>query len=89
MTDDEWETKRISEGFGDAEVRTYEPNDRPELHTHEFTATGIITSGELRMVYEDEEEVLRAGDSWTIPAGTVHSEQPGPEGATGLLARRS
>ncbi len=59
-----------------------------EMHTHPFEAKALILSGDLRLRAGDEDQCYRTGQVFHLPAGTLHSEQYGPEGVTYLVGRR-
>ena len=82
---DDWVAQ---DGFGEPTPKTWEAGDKPPLHGHEFDARVLVLEGELSMVYADRVDVLQAGDTCDVPAGTPHSEQPGNVSAHGLLAVR-
>ena len=42
-------------------------------HHHPNEQIGYLLSGEMSMTIADQERLLRAGDSWAIPGGVVHS----------------
>jgi quercetin dioxygenase-like cupin family protein len=54
--------------------------DVPE-HAHVNEQIGILTGGSLTFRIGDEEQDLRPGATWVIPAHTAHSVRSGPEGA--------
>lgn len=89
MTEDDFRSMCASDGWGAPQVEQYPPNDAPAMHSHDFDAVVRVDEGELRMTYPDRVDVLGPGDTCTVPAGTLHSEQTGPRGAVGLLAVRS
>lgn len=88
MTDDDFASWVASDGYSATRPMTYEPNQQPPMHAHEFDARLLVTSGELTMALDDGDVVLRTGDECEVPAGTSHSEQGGPDGATAILATR-
>ena len=55
--------------------------DVPE-HAHVNEQIGILTGGSLTFRIGDEEQDLRPGATWIIPAHTPHSVRSGPDGAT-------
>ncbi len=75
-------------GWDAPQDKHYPPNDVPEMHSHDFDATVLVTDGQLIMAYPDRVDVLVPGDHCIVHAGTVHSEQTGPSGASGHLAVR-
>lgn len=88
MTPDEFAAWVDADGFSAPRPMTYEPNQQPPMHAHDFDARLLVTGGELTMALEDEAVVLRPGAECDVPAGTLHSEQGGPSGATAILATR-
>jgi quercetin dioxygenase-like cupin family protein len=59
-----------------------EPNvDVPE-HSHVNEQIGILTGGSVTFRIGDEEQDLRPGATWVIPAHVPHSVRSGPDGAT-------
>ena len=43
-----------------------------ESHKHEVDQVGTVVKGQIVMVVAGEQRVLIAGDSYRVPAGTVH-----------------
>lgn len=41
-------------------------------HQHPFEQCGIVTKGEIELFVGDQRQVLRAMDTYFIPAGVVH-----------------
>lgn len=88
MTDDEFAAWADDDGFSAPRLMTYEPNQKPPMHAHDFDARLLVTGGELTMALDDGAVVLLPGAECDVPAGTLHSEQGGPSGATAILATR-
>ncbi len=88
MTHDEFAAWVDADGFSVPRPMTYEPNQKPPMHAHDFDARLLVTSGELTMALDDGAVVLRPGDECDVPKGTLHSEQGGPSGATSVLSTR-
>ncbi len=57
-------------------------------HTHDFDAWGMVTGGEFHITVNGETTVYGVGDEFKLEAGCLHSERPGPAGATYLAGRR-
>jgi quercetin dioxygenase-like cupin family protein len=59
-----------------------EPGTLVPEHAHVNEQIGILTGGSLTFRIGEEEQALRPGATWIIPADTPHSVHAGPEGAT-------
>ncbi|MDS0294391.1 cupin domain-containing protein [Halogeometricum luteum] len=62
-----------------------EPGATVPSHDHEQEQVGYLTAGELTFVLEDEEVVVRAGDSYALDSEEVHAaENRGEETVEGV-----
>ncbi|HEX4526346.1 MAG TPA: cupin domain-containing protein [Gaiellaceae bacterium] len=59
-----------------------EPDTDVPEHAHVNEQIGILTTGSLTFRIGDEEQDLRPGATWIIPANVPHSVHAGPSGAT-------
>lgn len=50
----------------------YENGDKVPEHSHESEQSGYVISGQYRIIFEDHDEVLEAGDGYTIPGDVTH-----------------
>lgn len=50
-------------------------------HLHENEQVGMMISGSMSFRIGDEERVVRAGESWCIPANVPHIARAGSDGA--------
>ena len=58
------------------------PNSAVGRHTHFGPETGYVIEGDIVMIMDGQpERTLRAGESYYVPAGTVHDGKAGPKGA--------
>lgn len=69
-------------------MREYEPNLMGELHSHEFSAMLLVLRGSFSLALEKDLVNLEPGDIYEVPAGTLHDERAGPDGAAILLAKK-
>ena len=53
MTEEAYREALRARGYGEPEVRRFEPNLDGELHTHDFSAFVMVTEGEFTVAYED------------------------------------
>src|ERR1700730_11371262 len=84
----EFETALREQGYLDVADRRMEPNKTNTEHSHEFDARLLILEGEMRIVSEGAERTYRAGDTFAMSAGCLHTEHCGPQGARYLAGRR-
>lgn len=75
-------------GYQEPVTRVYEPNLRGQLHAHEFSASLLVLRGTFSLAFENESIELSPGETWEVPAGILHDERTGADGATILLARK-
>jgi quercetin dioxygenase-like cupin family protein len=88
MNTAEFETTLREEGYLEVADRRMEPNRTNPEHSHEFDARLLILEGEMRVISEGAERTYRAGDTFAMSAGCVHTEYCGPEGVRYLAGRR-
>ncbi|NKB56389.1 MAG: hypothetical protein GKS00_08640 [Alphaproteobacteria bacterium] len=89
MNEAEFKQACLDEGYGVAEPFECEPNHSNDMHTHEFSAFAMVTRGEFTIVREDGQVTHKLGEKWKVPAGTLHSERAGADGAALLVGRKS
>ena len=65
-----------------------EPNVHRAAHAHEFDARLFVLDGSITLVFGAEHCTYRAGDSCTVPAGTMHEEHTEADGVHYLAGRR-
>jgi len=89
MTEDEFRKQVTAKGYGEPRVKEFTPNLNSDMHEHEFALFGLVTRGTLTLGFNGgAESVYVAGECCELPAGTVHSERTGSDGATFLIATR-
>ena len=86
MTEEEFRQQIRERGYGEATVKEYEPNLDKPMHTHDVSATGFVMRGKFILILEDGSTTYAQGEWCELPAGTMHTESAGPDGATILLA---
>ena len=87
MDTKEFEAK-LKHGGYEAETKTVPPNFTSKQHAHEFDVWALILNGQLTLTRGDTPEVYRAGETFEMTAGCLHTEQYGPDGTTYLVGRR-
>jgi len=88
MTRAEFEADLRREGY---EVREgeIEPNVHREAHAHGFDARVLVLGGSITLVFGKDRVTYGAGDSCTVPAGTMHEEHTDADGVRYVSGRRS
>ena len=88
MDEQEFRDQLAMAGYGEPTTNVYPPDTDGAFHTHEFSAMLLVTEGEFRLVLEEQTEVMGVGDWCEVPAGTVHYEQSGANGASVLAGKK-
>lgn len=88
MDSKQFEAKLKGSGYLDVETKSAQPNFASKPHTHEFDVWALILSGELTLTREGNSDTYRAGQTFEMAAGCLHTEQYGPHGTTYLVGRR-
>lgn len=83
-----FERELREEGYAEIADRRMEPNVLNPVHAHKFDARLLVLEGAMTIASEGLERTYRAGDTFTMAAGCLHSERSGPEGARYLAGRR-
>ena len=89
MDEAQYRERLRKSGYGEAQIRDYEPGLDNKMHTHDFSAMVLVLSGEFILAREGGAATFGPGDCCEVEAGTLHAEQTGPSGATVLVARKS
>jgi quercetin dioxygenase-like cupin family protein len=62
--------------FGEKSMITkmnYKAGDQVSFHSHPHEQSGYVISGKILIRFDEFNEILKAGDSYSIPGGTEHS----------------
>jgi quercetin dioxygenase-like cupin family protein len=51
----------------------YKAGDHVSFHSHPHEQSGYVISGKIQMKFDEYNEILQVGDSYSIPGGTDHS----------------
>lgn len=81
-------TALAQDGYSEISTSTQAPLHENPVHSHPFSARGLIVSGEMTLHFEGKTQVCKAGDTFAMQAGCEHEEIFGPEGATYVVGRR-
>jgi quercetin dioxygenase-like cupin family protein len=75
-------------GYGEPEAREFAPHYRTREHAHDYDGLLMVLHGTLVGEWEGKSHSCQPGFIRELPAGTLHTDGAGPEGAKYLLARR-
>ena len=75
-------------GYEGISTRTMEPKGENAVHAHEFTAWGLVSEGEFIISRDGKAHGYKAGEEFQVPAGTLHTEAVGPDGACVTVGRK-
>ena len=82
-----FESELKRDGYEIATNTTVGPKVNPE-HSHPFDARVLVLEGALTLTSEGTTTTYRAGETFAMAKGCLHSESYGPEGAVTLFGRR-
>jgi len=83
------EAKWEREGYAvDVERKTFPPHLSTPPHSHSFDARELILAGEFTLTSQGQSRLFYPGEHFEMPAGCLHSEHYGPEGAVFLIGRK-
>lgn len=84
---DSFRSQAMARGFTEVLDRSWAPNTAVSPHSHPFRAQALLVQGEMWLTVEGKTRHLQPGDGFDLPAGLVHEERYGPQGATYWVAR--
>ena len=82
-----FESELKRDGYEIATNTTVGPKVNPE-HSHPFDVRAMVLDGALTLTSEGKTTTYRAGETFTMAKGCLHSESYGPEGAVTLFGRK-
>lgn len=88
MTDEDFITRCQADGYADIERKQNPANFTSQMHTHAFDARVFVAAGLMTLGRNGAAETFHPGDHCDVPAGQVHAEGWGPEGASVIVGRR-
>ncbi len=84
----DFEAKLKSEGYEVMTNTTPGVKVNPE-HSHPYDVKAMVVQGALTLTSEGKVRTYKAGESFTMAKGCLHSESYGPEGAVTLSGRKT
>ena len=83
-----FEANLKGDGFTEIENKTYPPTLANGEHGHHFSVRGLVLDGGFTVIRKQKPVTYRAGDVFAVPAGDLHCEEIGAEGARVLVGRK-
>ena len=88
MTPLEFEASVLTQGYSPVVHVDRAADSSLGDHQHTFDACALITAGEFFISVDGVRRSYKVGDIFRLPAGTVHQENAGPQGASYIVGRR-
>ena len=88
MDEEEFRKKAQDEGYSEPEMHEVDPSPTKEMHTHDQSVLSLVLGGEFTMIDENGSTIYAPGDWCENPAGTLHTEQIGPNGVIALVSKK-
>ena len=82
-----FETELARDGYEIATNTTVGAKVNPE-HSHPFDVRAMVIEGALTLTSEGQSRTYRAGETFAMTRGCLHSESYGAEGAVTLVGRK-
>lgn len=87
MNRETFEAELKRDGYEIATNTTVGPKTNPE-HSHPFDVRVMVVQGALTLTSAGATRTYRAGETFAMAKGCLHSESYGPEGAVTLFGRK-
>jgi quercetin dioxygenase-like cupin family protein len=88
MDTQSFEAQLKASGYTEIETKVYEPKPANGEHGHHFAVQGLVLDGEFIVIQNGQRVSFAPGHIFTVPAGDLHCEEIGPDGAKVLLGRK-
>ncbi|HLI30265.1 MAG TPA: cupin domain-containing protein [Terriglobia bacterium] len=88
MNEKAMENQLREDGFTVTYVWEDGPNAFYPDHTHPSTTAHIILSGEMTVICEGNQQIVKEGERFDVPAHAVHSARMGPQGCRYLIGEK-
>lgn len=83
-----FEAELKSGGYVEIETRSIDPRPANDTHIHGYDIKGLVLDGLFTVIQDGQPKAHRAGDVFSVPAGTTHAEEIGPQGAQILVGKK-
>ncbi len=88
MEESTYRARLLEQGYNEPVLVEVPPNKFLDDHTHDFSSFIYMLAGEITVKTEEGSTTCRAGDTFALEQGTVHSEWTGAEGVKLLSGRK-
>ena len=88
MNRQEFEAKLKAENFTECVTVSKPVGYEMDDHSHPFEAWALIIEGDITLRVNGSSTTYAAGDTFRLPAQTLHFESAGPHGVTYLAGRK-
>ena len=78
----------ISDGYTQIETNNLDCRPVNGEHIHDHDIRGLVLHGKFIVWRDNQPLSYEAGEVFTVPEGTKHAEQVGPQGAQVLIGRK-
>lgn len=84
-----FQVRKLQEGHDEVLLREWAAGFTNEPHTHPFDTDALVAQGEYWLTMNDQTTHYKAGDTFHVARGVVHSERYGVAGAVFWAARKN
>jgi quercetin dioxygenase-like cupin family protein len=88
MEKDTFEAELKASGYNNIETKVLEPKPPNTAHAHDYDIYGLVTEGTFIVWLDSEPATFKAGQVFAVPAGKMHAEEVGEDGARILVGRK-
>ena len=88
MTEAQFLADAKRDGYAEILEREMQAGSNATEHEHAFDAHILVTAGEFTITIGGNANTYRAGEAFTVPAGTAHADAAGAEQLRYTVARR-
>jgi quercetin dioxygenase-like cupin family protein len=84
----EFEAAIAAEGYVEIETKALPPRPANGEHGHHYAVKGLVLGGVFTVIQNNAPVAFRRGEVFFVPAGDLHCEEIGPEGAEICFGRK-
>lgn len=88
-TFEQFQARKLAEGYDEVLQRVWEPHFVNETHSHPFDTDAVVAQGEYWLTVDGHTTHYKTGDAFQVARGVMHAERYGSEGAVFWAARKN